>query len=805
MKRWSGRTWFNLSVLIFSALAAGLSLWAFPHVVGHGAARLALRIMMGLSWVGLAVSSLDLALTPLRTRRRLAQTQAWWQRDAEVPIVTERSPRPPARVKWSVLPILMLAWAPLLHEASSLWPVLLGLMTIACWQQSQSETASKLRAVAEQLGWLIADLALIVLFPRTGEPGTLSLLGLAAAGSLAWMMLVARNGWRLLWAGLFVLLAAVPIAARILRWDWLLWIELALALGLLALSPALTRIEKAAWAPWPQGQATQGRGWARAGLLAAFVAMTWWTSGLISHPSSIFSLDPVDLNDSGPKPDGGSTIVFAVRIGKEDDASAGRRTDTSDWYWRGNVLYTLDGSRWSRPETEGGYNAPTPYPARVTWKDPALRFYMITWAGPLGARVWLDRPIASDTIMGGDVALPPEPSTAPPATAPTGTAPPAPPEAYTRDGVSREDLHPTLTGWRPSFYPGIAAVNQPIQDGGHAAEDLAWALNLTPHAVSDVAQATQGPLANPRTRAAAQAVHDALPAAIRDEPSAFVHAWLSYLDEHSVYDLDRTAAGARADVADAFLFGAAPAHGTCVDFATSTVLALRQVGIPARYVTGYVGATWNPYIQTWVVTTGQAHAWVEYYQARTQAWVRADPTAAIRRVVHTNPPVRPWSLWLQSVTNSRLSPLRSATRGPQDANLLAWVSDIPLPTVHLDLWVRVATGVSLSLFLTVLALILSRRWRQASPQSRGQRRLRQAVTRAQVRVSRKAADALRRPHEGLAAWADRIHRTHPELGDWRALARVTQRAQYGSGEITRALLRDWKRVGTRRGSSQPSP
>jgi transglutaminase-like putative cysteine protease len=63
--------------------------------------------------------------------------------------------------------------------------------------------------------------------------------------------------------------------------------------------------------------------------------------------------------------------------------------------------------------------------------------------------------------------------------------------------------------------------------------------------------------------------------------------------------------------------------GYCVHYATATAVLLRCLGIPSRYVTGYL-------IQTkagqWTnVTEDDAHAWVEYY-VKGQGWQVVDPT-----------------------------------------------------------------------------------------------------------------------------------------------------------------------------------
>ncbi len=68
--------------------------------------------------------------------------------------------------------------------------------------------------------------------------------------------------------------------------------------------------------------------------------------------------------------------------------------------------------------------------------------------------------------------------------------------------------------------------------------------------------------------------------------------------------------------------------GFCEHFATSFVVVLRAMGIPARLVTGYQGADAQPVDGYYVVRQSNAHAWVEYWNP-ARGWVRADPTAAV--------------------------------------------------------------------------------------------------------------------------------------------------------------------------------
>ena len=61
--------------------------------------------------------------------------------------------------------------------------------------------------------------------------------------------------------------------------------------------------------------------------------------------------------------------------------------------------------------------------------------------------------------------------------------------------------------------------------------------------------------------------------------------------------------------------------GVCQDMAHLTVAMLREVGLPARYVSGYLHP--QPEAEPGDEVAGQSHAWVEYW---TGEWVACDPT-----------------------------------------------------------------------------------------------------------------------------------------------------------------------------------
>ncbi|MEA2677822.1 MAG: hypothetical protein QOJ81_1963 [Chloroflexota bacterium] len=64
--------------------------------------------------------------------------------------------------------------------------------------------------------------------------------------------------------------------------------------------------------------------------------------------------------------------------------------------------------------------------------------------------------------------------------------------------------------------------------------------------------------------------------------------------------------------------------GYCEYFATAMVMMLRTMGVPARYVLGYLPGQ-EQQDGTWRVDRGAAHAWVEVYFPRV-GWVQFDPT-----------------------------------------------------------------------------------------------------------------------------------------------------------------------------------
>lgn len=69
-------------------------------------------------------------------------------------------------------------------------------------------------------------------------------------------------------------------------------------------------------------------------------------------------------------------------------------------------------------------------------------------------------------------------------------------------------------------------------------------------------------------------------------------------------------------------------EGFCEHIASSFVILMRAMDIPARIVTGYQGGELNALDGYWTIRQRDAHAWAEVWQAGV-GWVRVDPTGVV--------------------------------------------------------------------------------------------------------------------------------------------------------------------------------
>ena len=88
-------------------------------------------------------------------------------------------------------------------------------------------------------------------------------------------------------------------------------------------------------------------------------------------------------------------------------------------------------------------------------------------------------------------------------------------------------------------------------------------------------------------------------------------ALTTYLQQNCIYDVDVDFYPEGVDTTDYFLFESK--IGYCEQFSTSLCVMARSVGLPARYVTGYLPGTYNPMSGFYEIKSSDAHAWTEIY------------------------------------------------------------------------------------------------------------------------------------------------------------------------------------------------
>ncbi len=84
------------------------------------------------------------------------------------------------------------------------------------------------------------------------------------------------------------------------------------------------------------------------------------------------------------------------------------------------------------------------------------------------------------------------------------------------------------------------------------------------------------------------------------------------------------------DVVDYFLFEAR--EGYCDYFASSMVVMLRSLGIPARVAAGYATGEYDPERGVWLVRESSSHSWPEVFFPRF-GWIEFEPTPSQEAIV----------------------------------------------------------------------------------------------------------------------------------------------------------------------------
>jgi transglutaminase-like putative cysteine protease len=251
----------------------------------------------------------------------------------------------------------------------------------------------------------------------------------------------------------------------------------------------------------------------------------------------------------------------------------------SELYFRGPVLSSFDGREWRARQAAVPYRPPAP--ANLQVRGTAIG-YQVTLEP--NSRPWLlllDAAAARPVLGGFDVRMTPD-------------------LQWLTDRPITELLRYDALSY-PDFRHG------PMQQVPALLDDLRLPAGSNPR----TAQLAREMRADPRYAHA--------------DGAMLVSAVLERLREGAYrYTLDPGVFGQHS--ADEFWFDRK--QGFCEHIASSFVILMRGLGLPARVVTGYQGGETNPVDGFLVVRQSDAHAWAEVWIADS-GWVRVDPTTAV--------------------------------------------------------------------------------------------------------------------------------------------------------------------------------
>ena len=256
----------------------------------------------------------------------------------------------------------------------------------------------------------------------------------------------------------------------------------------------------------------------------------------------------------------------------------GQRPAPSELYFRGPVLSRFDGREWRAPQA-------SPYrqqaQANLQVRGTAIS-YQVTLEP--NSRPWLlllDATPSKPMLSGFDARMTPE-------------------LQWLADHPITELLRYDALSY-PDFRHG------PIQQMPSLKDDLALPVGSNPR----TAQLAREMRADPRYASA--------------DGTLLIAAAMQRLRQGGYrYTLDPGVYGQHS--ADEFWFDRK--EGFCEHIASSFVILMRGLGLPARVVTGYQGGENNPVDGFLVVRQSDAHAWAEVWIADS-GWLRVDPTTAV--------------------------------------------------------------------------------------------------------------------------------------------------------------------------------
>ena len=243
------------------------------------------------------------------------------------------------------------------------------------------------------------------------------------------------------------------------------------------------------------------------------------------------------------------------------------------------------------------------------------------------------------------------------------------------------------------------------------------------------------------------------------------------------------------DPVDYFLFDLK--EDFCEYFASSMVMMLREVGVPARLVEGFTSGTFDPTIGKYVVKQVNAHAWVEAYFP-TYGWIEFEPTPSETPFLRAEEPSNANGSGNGSDSSDADLPERDPADRGERLDEGADVSGSGADASALPIDPRPALGALAVMLLALLAFVLRFEWR-----FRGLSPIEASWGKARLLASYVGHPS--RPSETTYEFADALGRAMPEVQTpIRAIADARVRERYapnGANDEDRERAEDaWWRL-----------
>jgi protein-glutamine gamma-glutamyltransferase len=295
-----------------------------------------------------------------------------------------------------------------------------------------------------------------------------------------------------------------------------------------------------------------------------------------------------------------SAVVMRIHIDGDPTLAEGV-------HWRGIILTNFDGRRWFTPPREQTVvSADSAGTIRPDPTDDTRAEYPLLPAGysiPLHYTVLME-PIATDAIF-------------------------VAPRIAALQGRFSNDTERLTSGKHNGYLilDHTGALSNPFHNNTKIRYEAASNLPIIPApqlrlASPDFPDSVSGPyLQVPRLDPRIKQLAEQITAGSANEYDKAAKIEL-YLKTHYRYTLDLT--GPRsADPLAYFLFTRRAGH--CEYFAAAMTVMLRDLGIPARYVGGFLPGEYNDIGGDWIVRASDAHVWVEVFFPG-YGWITFDPT-----------------------------------------------------------------------------------------------------------------------------------------------------------------------------------